>query len=554
MKKLLIRVTLMTVTLAGLFNFTARAQNFIWLLNGNSGTSADVNFLGTLDNQALVLRTNNTERMRFLASGNTGIGTTNPLQKLDVNGNINIGPGSSLFMENNRVLKVEAANGNVFLGNGVASQNTGYYNTASGTYAFTLNTTGSYNTATGYGALYSNGIGSYNSAHGWGALTYNTTGSYNTATGYSSLYSNTSGYGNAANGYGALYYNTGGLYNTAMGSYAMYRNSFGNYNTAIGTDALYNNVNSYYNCAVGYLALAYSIDPGWNNTAVGSFAGPADNLYNTVCLGEEAYASASNQARIGNRSTTSIGGYANWTNISDGRVKKNISTNVPGLSFVNKLKPVTYNLDLDAVDKINKRPARKDKDGKLVPEFPGEAAARNAKQEIVYTGFVAQDVESAAKELNYDFSGVDAPKNEQDLYGLRYAEFVVPLVKAVQELSEQNDELRSRIEKLEALVLKNSPDAVAPAGIRSNGSSLEQNAPNPFANNTTIHYTLPRKFSAAYIAITDNSGKTVKQVPVSGSGREMITIAASTLASGTYQYSLIVDGRQVDSKQMILIK
>ena len=33
----------------------------------------------------------------------------------------------------------------------------------------------------------------------------------------------------------------------------------------------------------------------------------------------------------------------------------------------------------------------------------------------------------------FDFSGVDPPKNEKDLYGLRYAEFVVPLVKAVQE-------------------------------------------------------------------------------------------------------------------------
>jgi hypothetical protein len=35
-------------------------------------------------------------------------------------------------------------------------------------------------------------------------------------------------------------------------------------------------------------------------------------------------------------------------------------------------------------------------------------------------------------EINYDFSGVDAAKNEKDLYGLRYAEFVVPLVKAIE--------------------------------------------------------------------------------------------------------------------------
>jgi predicted RNase H-like nuclease (RuvC/YqgF family) len=42
---------------------------------------------------------------------------------------------------------------------------------------------------------------------------------------------------------------------------------------------------------------------------------------------------------------------------------------------------------------------------------------------------------------------VDAAKNEKDLYGLRYAEFVVPLVKAVQELSIQNAELKNQIDE-----------------------------------------------------------------------------------------------------------
>ena len=51
--------------------------------------------------------------------------------------------------------------------------------------------------------------------------------------------------------------------------------------------------------------------------------------------------------------------------------------------------------------------------------------------------------------MNYDFSGVDAPKNNKDLYGLRYAEFVVPLVKAVQELAATNDALQSQIANLQ---------------------------------------------------------------------------------------------------------
>lgn len=49
-----------------------------WALGGNAGTNPATNFLGTTDNQALVLRTNNSERVRIDSSGNVGIGTNTP--------------------------------------------------------------------------------------------------------------------------------------------------------------------------------------------------------------------------------------------------------------------------------------------------------------------------------------------------------------------------------------------------------------------------------------------------------------------------------------------
>jgi hypothetical protein len=57
-----------------------------WLIKGNCGTSGGTNFLATTDNQPLVVKTNGTERLRVLTSGNVGIGTNNPLQLLSLRG------------------------------------------------------------------------------------------------------------------------------------------------------------------------------------------------------------------------------------------------------------------------------------------------------------------------------------------------------------------------------------------------------------------------------------------------------------------------------------
>ena len=77
-------------------------------------------------------------------------------------------------------------------------------------------------------------------------------------------------------------------------------------------------------------------------------------------------------------------------------------------------------------------------------------------EKIRMTGFLAQDVEAAAKSIGYNFSGVDVPKNG-GLYSLKYSDFVMPMVKAIQEqqqqiedLKRQNELLIKRLEKLES--------------------------------------------------------------------------------------------------------
>ena len=90
--------------------------------------------------------------------------------------------------------------------------------------------------------------------------------------------------------------------------------------------------------------------------------------------------------------------------------------------------------------------------------------------------------------------------------------------------------------------------------INISSATLAQNIPNPFSNTTTISYTLPQQFSSAKIIITDKNGNALKQISLSNKGKGSVMVDASTLSSGAYQYSLIVDSKLISSKQMILIK
>src|SRR5260370_21896263 len=50
-----------------------------WELTGNTGTDPVSNFLGTTDNEPLIIRTNGAEHLRIAPDGNVGIGTVGPL-------------------------------------------------------------------------------------------------------------------------------------------------------------------------------------------------------------------------------------------------------------------------------------------------------------------------------------------------------------------------------------------------------------------------------------------------------------------------------------------
>ncbi|MGB8191464.1 MAG: tail fiber domain-containing protein, partial [Chitinophagaceae bacterium] len=437
------RLLLLPMSCCLLFS-AAQAQS--WNLLGNAGTNPSIHFVGTTDNQPLRFRIVNVHA-GTLGNDNTSLGKS---------------AGAGITGFGNTALGVEAlkvstsSNYNTGLGwRSLYSNTSGYLNTASGGAALIMNTTGSHNTATGYYALGDNRTGTYNSGFGLQALGFANSGNTNTAVGAFAAGNTSSGNSNVAVGASALYWNASRSNCVAVGDSALYWTGYnfppptgiqGLGNTGVGSKALFNNTTGYFNTAMGYRAL-YATTTGNTNTALGYNAYPTTGTisnYTGIGYNVGSGSSISNSVEVGNSSVVWIGGQVGWSTYSDERIKQDIKEDVQGLAFINKLRPVTYHLNIHRQNDMT-RAAVKDKGEK-------EWAEKYDIEKRKITGFLAQEVEQAAKACNYDFHGVTKPSTPDGLYSLSYADFVVPLVKAVQEQQSVIEKLTKKIEELEKKV------------------------------------------------------------------------------------------------------
>jgi len=222
----------------------------------------------------------------------------------------------------------------------------------------------------------------------------------------------------------SLLYVTGGTgQNTAIGSKALQITNTGAQNTAVGYHAGITNTTGSQNTYLGNIAGTTSGAALTNYTAVGYNAGNSGTP-------------ASNWIDLGNTSVSEIRAQVTAiTAYSDARIKDNVQENVPGLAFITRLRPVTYNLNIHRQHDItfDGQPDNTDWEGKYDIE------------KITQSGFIAQEVEKAANEVGYDFNGLHKPSGPHDLYGLGYTNFVMPLVKAVQEQQQMIEQQQKTI-------------------------------------------------------------------------------------------------------------
>jgi Chaperone of endosialidase/Secretion system C-terminal sorting domain len=546
-----------------------------WSLAGNSNATS-TSSLGTTNLQSLRFVTNSKLGMIINTSGNVGIGTSNPLYKLHVNTSGAIGTYSSAAT------------------NGIKGISTSSSDTAAGIWG-----KGSIGIR-GYSTVYS-GIGiageaPYDLFNGWDGIGVYGKGDYGVkADGqkygvYATASTSSEDYGLcecvAGTGvYGSGYTGvegsgTSGVVGRSSGS-TPYNigagvSGYGNYGV-IGISSQTDSVDERGYQKIGVKAFGYyGVYAEGNSTTGYGVVGAGRygirgagyyGLYGTGNYGVYGLATATYGYGVYGRSTNYIGVYGSTSasnnnyagyfngNVycvntylgSDAKLKKNIKSMDKALDIIDKLLPKYY-------------------------EFRNDG--NYAKMHLPkgnHFGLLAQDVEKVlpdlVKETQFNVTAetmdeqTDKTANAFDkpeminFKAVNYTELIPVLIKATQELNEKVNELTRQNEILNNKIIQLENNRInIKSEISLTDKILLQNNPNPVSGNTTISYMLPDKFSNAQIMINDKSGKLLKQLNVSGKGKGNLNVDISSFPSGTYNYSLVVDGNVSSTKQLVIAR
>jgi len=420
------------------FNGSTWGTEYLAFNVGNNGSAND--------SKALTI-----EKMRIACNGNVGIGTTAPATAL------HISPASGLTLGLNAAsgtantagkLNMVSAGDNAYstiIQTGTQAANVTYtLPTSAGSINYVLQTNGSgvlswaspttianaWNLTGNAGTSYSNFIGTTDSNPLYFRVNSLPAG-HVSETGCSLGLGACEGNDCVAFGSHALYYsNNGNSHNTAVGNYVLFNDNLGTNNVGMGYQAGYGVSGIKFDYCTFLGANSYPTFDRTNVTMLGS------TIANGQCTGN-------NQVLVGNTGVTAIRAQVtSITAYSDKRFKSNIQDDVVGLPFIMKLKPVSYNENPEILHHIWGTP-----DSLLKNIDHSEI------KKIRFTGLLAQDVEQAMKGSGYtSFTGIDIPNNDKEVYSLRYGDFTMPMIKAIQEQQQIIEKQSQQIEEQKVLL------------------------------------------------------------------------------------------------------
>ena len=221
--------------------------------------------------------------------------------------------------------------------------------------------------------------------------------------GYEAMFSGSSS-SNTVVGYNALRSGGGGA-SCAFGVQALYNCSTGTDNVAVGKQAGQD-------VTTGTNNMFFGLDAGRSNSPTGSIT----NENNHICMG--------------NNSHSYFGCKVSLTVTSDRRDKSDITDFNYGLSWINKLRPVTYKWDMRS-------------------NYENGIPDGSKKEPKLFIGLIAQEELEVEKEHGFANDRDDmliTTENDEGNYGMEYDRLVPILINAVKELSAENTALKSRLD------------------------------------------------------------------------------------------------------------
>ncbi len=224
-------------------------------------------------------------------------------------------------------------------------------------------------------------------------------------------------------------------------------------------------------------------------------------------------------------------------NTSDIRLKENI------VSLIDK---EDGNTTLDKIRRMNV----------IEYNFKSQTEIPQAERDTISPEMIRKDDE-LSKDRHYGLSAQELQtlypylvKEGQDGYlTVNYIELVPILIRSIQELKQELDEVKGVSGN--AKMTRGTTTAVS--GASASYNVLYQNTPNPFKEQTTIRFSLAKDAHDAAICIFDMTGKMLKKLPIS-SGETSVSINGWELGEGMFLYTLMVNGREIDTKRMIITK
>jgi hypothetical protein len=236
---------------------------------------------------------------------------------------------------------------------------------------------------------------------------------------------------------------------------------------------------------------------------------------------------------------------------SDRKLKQDIKPLSNSLDKLMKLKPSTYTFKTEEYNMMH------------LPE---------GKQ----MGLIAQELEEVLPELvtnmpeltmkNRDGSETVTPEFKSVQYiqliplmigGLQEQQHTIDkLINNAEEQKQLIAALKSIVEEQKQAIAELQKKTLAPTGVRDTdveiGFQMSQNEPNPFTHETVVNYTLSETVQNAFMAVYDLAGKQITTFPIEHKGSSSLTLTSEKLTAGIYIYSIVADGKVMDSKRMII--